>query len=353
MYRRLERPFTFAMLILTVFTVTVFYGMKSLHSMSVAWNETGSFHVDEKESMLDMMQGEGLEDNTIEGLVGQIRLEMPEGITRDNVKVMNNYIDRTITINIEGVTNTYFYDYPLSGSSDHVENMYFENEGGVGVIDIIMDSVYEPRQVFEGNYMYLNLIDPRAIYDYIVVVDAGHGGSDGGAEVRGVAEKDLDLQIVEKLGDDLEECDKYNIGVYYTRTEDRFVSLDSRVSLANTLGCDLFISIHNNTSANGRMSYINGTSVLYKMSDETGRSQAFAQCCLNHMLDSLGSLSKGLVAGDNIYIVRMSKSPVALCEVGFMTNEEEFNNLKSVAYQKKAADALYGAIIETLEENNE
>jgi N-acetylmuramoyl-L-alanine amidase len=60
----------------------------------------------------------------------------------------------------------------------------------------------------------------------------------------------------------------------------------------------------------------------------------------------LESRNKGLVEGDEIYIIRTSEVPVALIEVGFMTNQEELNLLNSTDYQKKAAEGVYDAVLD-------
>ncbi len=141
------------------------------------------------------------------------------------------------------------------------------------------------------------------------------------------------------------------MGFYYTRSDDTFIDLKDRVGLANSLGADLFLSIHNNSTSSGRLSRINGAEVMYRVSDESGRSREFAQTCLDEMIDELGCRRRGVVAGDDIYIIRTSKAPVALAEVGFMTNEQELANLNDPDYQKRTAHALYKAIIKTLKRN--
>ena len=73
---------------------------------------------------------------------------------------------------------------------------------------------------------------------------------------------------------------------------------------------------------------------------------------LNEMLAELGSNSKGVVAGDEILIIRTSKVPVALAEIGFITNNEERELMQSSDYQDKAARALYHAVLRTLEEQS-
>ncbi len=91
-----------------------------------------------------------------------------------------------------------------------------------------------------------------------VVIDAGHGGKDTGALGRDhVKEKDVNLAIAMKLGAELE---KHGVKVVYTRTADRFVSLDRRARLANRAGADLFISVHANAN---RSRSVHGVETYY------------------------------------------------------------------------------------------
>ena len=70
--------------------------------------------------------------------------------------------------------------------------------------------------------------------------------------------------------------------------------------------------------------------------------------CLDNLLAELGSESKGLVAGDEIYIIRTSKVPVALCEIGFITNPQEQALMITDDYQQKAAKGIYKGILQKL-----
>ena len=67
---------------------------------------------------------------------------------------------------------------------------------------------------------------------------------------------------------------------------------------------------------------------------------------LDHVTEALESRDKGLVEGDEIYIIRTSEVPVALIEVGFMTNQEELNLLNSTDYQKKQQKVVYDAVLD-------
>ena len=90
---------------------------------------------------------------------------------------------------------------------------------------------------------------------------------------------------------------------------------------------------------------------MYSQSDDSElSSKKLAQICLDNVSDTLGSRKRGLLKGDNIYIIRSSEVPVALIEVGFMTNRDELENLVSEDYQQKAAQGIYNAVMEAFEE---
>lgn len=281
-------------------------------------------------------------------LIHHIRLEVPPEVRTRDIRYESDYRTRKVTITIPGIGAEYFYDYPMIGVSDNIVDLTYGNESGVGVIEVTLDGIYEFRHTEEDKYIYLDFLRPHEVYDYVWVIDAGHGGSDVGAnlEEEEIYEKDLTLQMVEKLKALCDESDE-NIGVYYTRLDDRDISLDERVEMANGIDADLFLSVHINSTASGRISGIHGTSVMYLVSDPTGKSLAFAENVLDELLKDLGSLSKGTVAGDEIYIIRQSKVPVALAEIGFITNREELALMQSDEYQMKAAQAMYDAMIES------
>ena len=211
-----------------------------------------------------------------------------------------------------------------------------------GVIALQLDQVYELKNRFKKGSLYLDFIDPHDIYDKVIVVDAGHGSHAAGAVKLGISEKSLNLAIVQQLKKLFDE-DKRRIRVYYTRTSDTNPTLDQRVQLANKANADLFISVHNNSDATGNFTKVKGTQVMYSESDD-------AKLCLKNVVDTTGSENRGLLKGDSIYIIRTSKVPVALIEVGFMTNYKELDLLNSTSYQKKAAEGIYNAINEAFQE---
>lgn len=277
----------------------------------------------------------------------QLCIELPQGMGLDEVLVENDYVKQIITVQIPDVGSDYFLVHPLLGRSNHINDLYMAD----GRIEITMDAVYEPECTVEDSHLYLDFLHPQDIYDKVVVIDAGHGGGAPGAIKQGIMEKDINLAIVKELKKLLDENDR-NIGVYYTRTEDVNPTFEQRAQLGGKAGANLFLSVHSNSTVDGLMSAYNGTEVMYdeQKSEEGFSSRNLAQICLEETTAALGSKNNGVTYGNSIYIIRNSEVPVALIEVGFMTNQEELEKLTSTEYQKKAAQGIYSSIMRALDE---
>lgn len=279
----------------------------------------------------------------------RLQIELPEGVGREQLAIENEYLSQTIYIRVPSDEKDYFSRFKVRGSCDHIREISYYREGENGVIALALDKVYELAEEYAEGKLFLEFINPHALYDKVLVVDAGHGGRASGATKLGIEEKNIDLAIVLELKAILEERAE-NVRVYYTRLDDSNPSLDDRVQLANKAEADLFISIHNNSTNDGRFSGVNGTQVLYNEMEEAGLSRRLAEICLEQVSDMISSRKVGLLRGNQIYIIRTSEVPVALIEVGFMTNREELNKLNTQEYQKLAAEGVYAAILKAFEE---
>lgn len=347
-----EKALKFAAVFLLILAAGVYFFLPllpGLHTREVeareAWIAEEEFASRQKQMKdLEIKEEDVGPNNKMEG---QLRLRLPEGVDGSRIAVTNDYVTQTVRVEIPETDAGYFDSYPIAGSSNHIDNLSYIKEGAAGVIEIAMDQVYELDTDYDGEHYFFNFLTPQEVYDKVVVIDAGHGGRVPGATKQGVKEKDIDLAILLQLQKIFEESGK-NIGVYFTRTEDTNPTFDQRVQLANRSNANLFISIHNNSMGNGRMSETHGTQVMYDELSES--SKHFAKICLDEVTGELSSRNKGLVKGNDIYIIRTSEVPVALIEVGFMTNEEELSLLRSEEYQKKAAMGIYRAILRAFEE---
>lgn len=117
----------------------------------------------------------------------------------------------------------------------------------------------------------------QAEKQYTVVLDAGHGGQDPGAVGRFSQEKDLNLKLVLKIGEQISE--RYpDVKVVYTRSTDVFIPLQTRADIANKNNADLFFSVHTNSAeskaASGVETFILGTDKMEKNLDVAMRENA-------------------------------------------------------------------------------
>ena len=190
-----------------------------------------------------------------------------------------------------------------------------------------------------------------------VVIDAGHGGRDGGAVAEdGTLEKHLNLAVAKQLQALLESA---NIRVVMTRETDielaspdsshkKADDLKARVQLAQECENAIFVSIHMNRFPVEKYS---GLQVYYSENHEN--SIVLAQIVQNVAEEALRNTHGRKVksAGDSIYIMAHLEIPAVLVECGFLSNFEETALLKTENYQKKLAMCLYTSLIQYFSEN--
>ncbi len=121
--------------------------------------------------------------------------------------------------------------------------------------------------------------------DFVVVIDPGHGGIDGGATgIHGAMEKTLTLIFARELNARLNMLP--GVKVFMTRDEDRFIALDERVRIARQLNASLFISIHADTISDKSL---RGATV-YTLSDQASDEMAHAVAQQENLSDAIGGV---------------------------------------------------------------
>lgn len=177
-----------------------------------------------------------------------------------------------------------------------------------------------------------------------IMLDPGHGGSDPGATgPLGIkyAEKAINLNTALKTKAELEML---GATVLMTRTTDKDVSLDERLSASRNAKPDMFISIHANSMGdNVDISKVDGFSVFYKEK----LAGPLANMVFNNTISSLGRNNKGLHV-KNLYVTRGNWAPSILLESGFVPNPNEFEWLIDENEQLKLAKSLSEAIVKYL-----
>lgn len=216
---------------------------------------------------------------------------------------------------------------------------------------------------------------------FTVVIDAGHGGIDGGAEsIGGTLEKEITLAFARELRDQLVKLD--HVDAHMTRDDDSFLRLDERVAIARSKEADLFISIHADTI---RLKGISGATIYTgadrasdaasaaladreNLSDQLagieiedanhevadilvdlirretqGFSVSFAKIVVSKLRDRV-SLINNPHRQAGFRVLRAPDVPSVLVELGYLSNETDEQLLRDAEWRAKMAAGLVEAI---------
>lgn len=265
-----------------------------------------------------------------------------------------------------------------------------QGDGQKLLIDLKKASGSEFKDVIEGQINATGSIkDPTAVKrpantrPFTVVIDAGHGGFDGGAEgANGTVEKEVTLAFAKELENRLRKIPGYD--VHMTRMDDSFLRLDQRVEFARERSADLFISIHADTI---RYKKLRGATVYTgseKASDaesealaerenlsdhiagvpsmdenpevtdiltdfvrrETqGFSTSVAGKLVRHLSNSVGVINNPHRHA-KFRVLRAPDIPSVLIELGYLSNVEDEKSLIDPVWRGKAADSIAAAVAE-------
>lgn len=172
----------------------------------------------------------------------------------------------------------------------------------------------------------------------LVCVDPGHGGIDPGAIGGTLRESDINFIVAFMLANELYDRD---IDVQLTRGFSETLNLDERCWWANASNADLFISIHCNASEDPKA---HGTETYHYQNSAVGKRLAKR---VHEKLVGLGLRDRGVKPG-NFYILKNTKMPAILVEIGFISNPEERKKLNSVEFLLDAAVSIADAVTESL-----
>ena len=222
--------------------------------------------------------------------------------------------------------------------------------------------------------------------EFVVVVDAGHGGKDPGNRGNGYFEKNIALKIALNVGQTLS---KNGVKVVYTRKKDVFVDLFRRAQIANEANADLFISIHcdaHNSNAYGAGTFVLGlhanernfkiaqkeNSVIYMEENYEQKYDGFdpnnPESVISLVLMQEEYLEQSIIAANYIQeffvndlnrkdrkvkqagflVLRNTYMPSVLIEAGFLTNKTEGKYLNSAKGQNEISSSVSKAILKYL-----
>lgn len=268
-----------------------------------------------------------------------ITLTGATGLKANSIKVDDQYRERKLVIDLGADYSSHFGrgDYAVNDST--INKIQIVTEGTTKlIIDEVTIHAVNVRDTDGG--VQIQLVKPTEKYQRILVLDPGHGGSDSGASANGLKEKEVNFKQAMAIKSLVEN--NTDIKVYLTREEDTTLTLAFRTDLANEIGADMFVSVHNNSATSAP----SGTEVLYYPNDSDPRSRQMAQIMQENIIEATGMTNRGIKSRPDLYVLRTSKMPAVLLEGGFVTNTSDAAKLASEEFTQKYAYAVYESIVE-------
>jgi len=286
---------------------------------------------------------------------------LPEDTQEQHVTVENDYMKKTLRFSFakqpEGkLAESYFYKHPVQVNALVADSKISESAEQVDIA-LTFEGMFEWEMKLEKeggqNCLYVQLVRPGNKYEKIIVLDAGHGGTDLGYTVAGedetvlLQEKDLALSVVEKAGKLLE---KEGICVYYTRSGDENPTDQQRVGLANETQADIFISVHadlsDDTTLYGMRTIYNETYFIPNFA-----SADLAYLLLEKVAASTNEKAIGFEPGTSEnHLVQNAMVPVAQLYIGYLSNRQEQKLLSREDYIDRIAAGICDAVLAGYEE---
>lgn len=229
-----------------------------------------------------------------------------------------------IFVSVVQITGNLFFERFNYEKTDNYTEPQENNEG-----------LQEDNTILQGNNEELE----NEIRNLTIILDAGHGGIDVGTIVETIEEKNINIQVTNKLKEILEDK---GIDVILTRENDETIKLDERISIANQYDADLFISIHCNFYE--KDDSIRGLEAYYYNNE---KAKYYADIMLED-LSRTEYIKTRNVKSVGYYVLKYSKTPAILLELGFLSNEQERINLSDDEYQDYLANALALSIMKAL-----
>ncbi|TCI52268.1 cell wall hydrolase [Exiguobacterium sp. SH1S21] len=180
---------------------------------------------------------------------------------------------------------------------------------------------------------YASTSKPSTSSGAVIILDAGHGGTDPGAVGSSLYEKTVVLDVTKRTEAYLRS--KYGYEVRLTRSTDVYLTLDQRVQAARNLRGNLFVSLHTNAATT---SAANGVETFYSTSSaHSAKSRVLATNIQSNLMGEMSGMKNRGVKTANYYVITYNTMPSALVELGFISSPQDIVHLRSEASRQRMA----------------
>lgn len=276
-----------------------------------------------------------------ENTTPKLLIDLKEEVIKEQLIIQNDYVNKKIIIDLGDNYETSFNNGSMMIQDTVIEYIEVKNTLTTQFV-LHMNGIYEYELDEQAKKLEIKFIKPKDKYDKILFLDAGHGGKAPGSIANNLIEKEVNLKQTLAVKDLIEN--NTDIKVYLTRSEDISVSTEERPFIANDIGADLFVSIHNNSTSN---SEVNGTEVHYYPDTNGDVNESIASLFQEKLIAYCGLKDRGVKPSPDLWVLKMSNMPAVLIEGGFLSNVSDASCLGDEAFTNAYAYAVYEAIVET------
>lgn len=272
-----------------------------------------------------------------------LMIKKPSGIDASQITNEDLYYNNQFKITLPGDQTQFLAENPIINTNSVITSVtYSLNQNGNTDILVKTKKLQGYKVSVQNDSIKVAVGNPKDIYKNIVILDAGHGGHDPGAQYGGYSEKNINYKILYTCAKKYFNSSDSNIKAYWTRRDDTFITLDDRAAYAKKMGADLFISLHMNAAGSKTPE---GLEVYYSssnssVSDSGLTSSKFATIFASQLSTKLDLINRG-AKNSAFVVVKKNTVPAILIELGFMTNSNDLNKMKSATFQDKTAKAIY------------
>ena len=265
------------------------------------------------------------------------------------IELSYDYFNKAATIKYEKIISDISKMEKIHVHDEMYDTIEMLVENNRSLVRLQGKHIYEYRIEEDEDFYYIYGTRPRDIYEYIVVLDPGHGGKQPGAVYYGVDEKDLNSKLMEYIYPHTEK--NSNIKYYFTRLSDKTVSLSQRTTMANDLEADLFVAMHNNAmdlKSNPAGSRVRGLEFYTTTGWEKSETEvALGKIFLEKLREAMPSYPIRAIKNNNkLYVLRNTDMPSVIIEYGYMTNLEDMALLQQDNILQELAEVTEAAINE-------
>ena len=307
-----------------------------LTSVFIAASATGEINVraegQAERGFFNKGKGPELPEDFVGDRDGFLKIPLPEGVGEESVSVVNDIYANNVIVSIRGTDEDFYKKNFFSGDMTNIDDVRYGYSDGTSVVELKTDRISVPVMEFSKGNLYIKVADPHSVYDRIIVVDAGHGGSDPGSVVYGVEEKDITSAIAERLKDLIGSGDK-NYAVYLSAKEDTDASEEEREAFADKISADLIISLHTGADPDSRVTNGVGINTTPELKDRA------AKLCTS-LAGACGQQDLGVSTERVPGVTENTEIPFFRIRLGYITNKYEAEKMNSRDYQDKAAEKI-------------